>query len=238
MSAVLSDMIKPLMLAPLPLPGLLGVLKTAERTSIQSPVRKADGFQLPLLPYDPSGLAPFMSARTVSFHYDQHHQAYADNLNRLTAGTPLAAFSLEEIIQKTATMTDKTAVFDHAAQVWNHTFFWQSMRTAGGGQPTGRLLDMIVGSFGTFESLKNAFVTAGVGLFGSGWVWLIQDGNTVKVIKTADADTPVAYGQNALLTCDVWEHAYYLDYQNRRKDYVAMFMDRLANWEFAASRLM
>ena len=196
-----------------------------------------DAFQLPLLPFDPTALAPFMSARTISCHYGRHHQAYVDNLNTLTVGTPFATRPLEEIIQKTATMTDKTALFNNAAQVWNHTFFWQSMRADGGGQPTGRLLDMIVGSFGTFESFRNAFVTAGVGQFGCGWVWLIQDGETAKVIKTANADTPVAYGQNALLTCDVWEHAYYLDYQNRRKDFLTTFIDRLANWDFAASRL-
>jgi len=197
----------------------------------------ADAFHLPLLPFDQTALAPFLSARTISFHYDRHHQAYVDNLNTLTAGTPFAACPLEDVIQKTATMTDKTAVFNNAAQVWNHTFFWQSMKAGGGGQPTGRLLDMVVGSFGTFESLKNAFVTTGVGQFGCGWVWLIQDGETVKVIKTANADTPVAYGQNALLTCDVWEHAYYLDYQNRRMDFLATFIERLANWDFAASRL-
>ena len=236
MSASLPDM-NSLMQASLPLAGLLGVLNTRTKTTVPASVHTADGYRLPLLPFDPAALAPFMSAQTIGIHYDKHHQAYVDNLNTLTVGTPLAACPLENIIQKTATMTDKTAVFNNAAQVWNHTFFWQSMKTDGGGHPTGRLLGMIVGSFDTFEAFKNAFVAAGVGLFGSGCVWLVQDGETVKIVKTANADTPVAYGQNALLTCDVWEHAYYLDYQNRRKDYLATFIDRLANWEFAASRL-
>lgn len=236
MSASFPDMGSPMM-APPPLGGLLGVSKTAEETPVRASVVTADDFHLPLLPFDPAALVPFMSAQTISLHYDKHHQAYVDNLNTLTVGTPFAACPLENIIQKTVTMTDKTAVFNNAAQVWNHSFFWKSLKTGGGGQPTGRLLDMIVASFGTFETFKNAFVTAGVGQFGSGCVWLVQDGETVKILKTTNDDTPVAYGQNALLTCDVWEHAYYLDYQNRRKDFLVTFIDRLANWEFAASRL-
>lgn len=214
--------------------------------SAELPDRKSRGknsalavgtFQLPLLPYDQTALAPFLSGRAIGFHYDRHHRAYVDNLNTLTAGTPLATCPLEDLIKTTATWTDKPAVFNNAAQVWNHAFFWQSMKAGGGGQPTGHLLEMIADSFGTFEAFKNVFVTTGVGQFGSGWVWAIQDNQTVKVIRTANADTPVAYGQNALLTCDVWEHAYYLDYQNRRTDYLATFIERLANWDFAASRL-
>jgi Fe-Mn family superoxide dismutase len=160
-----------------------------------------------------------------------------DNLNKLIVGTPYAGIALEEILRKTMNMTDTVVIFNNAAQVWNHTFYWNSMKAKGGGQPTGRLLDMIIDDFGTFEAFKNAFVTAGIGQFGSGWVWLIQDNETVRIIKSSNADTPEAHGRNALLTCDVWEHAYYLDYQNRRKDYLTAFLDNLANWEFASSRL-
>jgi len=228
--------IYPLMLAAVPLAGLLGSLKAADKPDVAPPAA-ADVLQLPPLPYAQDALAPFVSAKTMSFHYGKHHQGYVDNLNKLVAGTPFAGRPLEETIQKTETMSDKTAIFNNAAQVWNHTFFWQSMKANGGGQPTGRLLNMIIDTFGTFETFKNAFETAGVGQFGSGWIWLIQDGGKVKIVKTANADTPVAHGQNALLTCDVWEHAYYLDYQNRRKDFLTTFLERLANWDFAASRL-
>lgn len=219
--------IRILVFAAVPLAGLL--LKAADTP--------AAALQLPPLPYAQDALAPFVSAKTMGFHYGKHHQGYADNLNKLVAGTPFAGRPLEEIIRETATLPDKTAIFNNAAQVWNHTFFWQSMKANGGGQPSGRLLEMIIGAFGTFEAFKTAFETAGVGQFGSGWVWLVQDGGKVKIVKTANADTPLAHGQNALLTCDVWEHAYYLDYQNRRKDFVATFLDHLANWDFAASRL-
>ena len=228
--------IYPLMLAAVAVPGLLGSLKAADKPDAAPPAA-ATVLQLPPLPYAQDALAPFVSAKTMSFHYGKHHQGYVDNLNKLVAGTPFAGRPLEETIQKTANMSDKTAIFNNAAQVWNHTFFWQSMKADGGGQPTGRLLNMIIDAFGTFETFKNAFETAGVGQFGSGWVWLVQDGGKVKIVKTANADTPLAYGQNALLTCDVWEHAYYLDYQNRRKDFLTTFLEHLANWDFAASRL-
>jgi superoxide dismutase, Fe-Mn family len=193
--------------------------------------------QLPRLHYGLDALEPFLSAKTMGFHYGKHHQTYIDNLNKLVVGTPFAVLSLEDMIFKTVNTADTSAIFNNAAQVWNHAFYWYSMKPKGGGQPTGKLLEMICAVFGTFEAFKNAFVTAGVGQFGSGWVWLIQEGETVKIIKTSNADTPVAYGQQALLTCDVWEHAYYLDYQNRRKEYVTAFLDGLVNWEFAASRL-
>jgi superoxide dismutase, Fe-Mn family len=193
--------------------------------------------QLPRLPYGLDALEPALSVITMGFHYEKHHQTYIDNLNKLVVGTPFAVLTLEEMIYKTVNTADNSAIFNNAAQVWNHTFYWYSMKEHGGGQPTGRLLEMLCAAFGTFEAFKNAFVSAGVGQFGSGWVWLIQEGETVKIVKTSNADTPVAYGQHALLTCDVWEHAYYLDYQNRRKDYVTAFLDSLANWEFAESRL-
>ena len=199
-------------------------------------IAKAE-FQLPALPYAQDALAPYVSAKTMSFHYSKHHQAYVDNLNKLIAGTPWAGQPLEKIIRETGGTTDNAAVFNNAAQAWNHTFFWQSMKAGGGGKPTGRLLKQIGKSFGGFDEVKKALVAAAVAQFGSGWVWLVQEGDALKIVKTSNADTPMAHGQTALLTCDVWEHAYYLDYQNRRKDFVQAFLDHLANWDFAASQL-
>ena len=194
-------------------------------------------FTLPALPYAQDALEPYISARTMSFHYGKHHQAYVDSLNKLVAGTPAAGQPLETIIVESAGKADKAAVFNNAAQAWNHAFFWKSMKPGGGGQPTGRLSNLIVKSFGSFDEFKNAFVAAAVAQFGSGWVWLVQEGDTLKIVKTSNADTPIAHKQTVLLTCDVWEHAYYLDYQNRRKDFVQAFLDHLANWEFAAAQL-
>ncbi|MDD4060231.1 MAG: superoxide dismutase [Kiritimatiellae bacterium] len=197
-----------------------------------------DAFKLAPLPYAENALEPHISAKTMSFHYGKHHQGYVNNLNKLVAGTPMAtASSLESIVADTAGKEDKTAVFNNAAQVWNHDFFWQSMKPAGGGKPVGKLAEMIDKSFGSYEAFATAFQTTGLAQFGSGWVWLVQDGETLKIVKTPNADTPAAHGQHALLTCDVWEHAYYLDYQNRRKDFVQTFLDHLVNWDFAASRL-
>lgn len=193
---------------------------------------------LPALPYAQDALEPYISARTMSFHYVKHHQAYVDTLNQLVAGTPWATGqTLEKIILESAGKTDKAALFNNAAQAWNHSFFWKSMKPGGGGLPSGRLMDMIKKSFGGFDQFKTAFLTAAVTQFGSGWVWLVQDGDTLKILKTSNADTPIAHGQTVLLTCDVWEHSYYLDYQNRRKDFVQTFLEHLTNWEFAASQL-
>lgn len=194
-------------------------------------------FQLPPLPYAQEALEPFVSAKTMSFHYGKHHQAYVDNLNKLAAGTAWVGQPLEKIITDTAGVADKAAIFNNAAQVWNHTFFWQSMKAGGNGKPTGRLLKLGDKSFGSFDEFKKAFATAALAQFGSGWTWLVQEGEMLKIVKTSNADTPVAHGQTAILACDVWEHAYYLDYQNRRKDFVDAFLDHLANWEFAASQL-
>ena len=194
-------------------------------------------FTLPALPYAQDALEPYISARTMSFHYSKHHQAYVDNLNKLLAGTPWAGQALEKVVLESAGRTDKAAVFNNAAQVWNHSFFWKSMKQGGGGEPSGKLLDMIKKSFGSFKKFKEAFTAEALAQFGSGWVWLVQEGDTLKIVKTSNADTPIAHGQIALLTCDVWEHAYYLDYQNRRKDFVQAFLDHLVNWEFAASQM-
>ncbi len=195
-------------------------------------------FTLPELPYARGALKPYISTRTMGFHYAKHHQAYVDNLNKLVAGTLWATGSpLETVILESMATTDKAAIFNNAAQAWNHNFFWNSMKAGGGGKPTGKLLDLIGKSFESFEKFKDAFTAAAIGQFGSGWVWLVQDGDVLKIVKTSNADTPIAHGQTALLTCDVWEHAYYLDYQNRRKDFVEAFLDHLANWEFATSQL-
>jgi Fe-Mn family superoxide dismutase len=194
-------------------------------------------FQLPHLPYAQDALEPYISAQTMGFHYGKHHQTYVDNLNKLVAGKPWAGQPLEQIIRETAGATDQASVFNNAAQVWNHTFFWQSMKPGGGGKPTGPLQQRIDKAFGGFDQFKKAFVEAGLSQFGSGWVWLVQDGGQLKIVKTSNADTPVAHGQTALLTCDVWEHAYYLDYQNRRGDFLTAFVDHLANWDSAAALL-
>ncbi|MGA2770120.1 MAG: superoxide dismutase [Bryobacteraceae bacterium] len=195
-------------------------------------------FTLPALPYAQDALEPYVSARTMGFHYSKHHQAYVDNLNKLVVGTPWAAGRpLKRVVVESAGMADQAAVFNNAAQAWNHAFFWRSMKPGGGGLPAGRLMDLIGKSFGGFDEFKNAFLAAAVAQFGSGWVWLVQEHDALKIVKTSNADTPMAHGQAALVTCDVWEHAYYLDYQNRRKDFVQAFLDHLVNWEFAASHL-
>jgi len=205
--------------------------------SAQDAPASTPAFALPPLPYAENALEPFISARTMSYHYDKHHLTYVDSLNKLVAGTPFAGESLETIIQETVGAADKVQIFNSAAQDWNHTFFWNSMKPGGGGAPTGRLLEIIDKSFGSYEKFRAAFVDAGVKQFGSGWVWLIQDGDNLSVISTSNADTPIAHGQNPLLTCDVWEHAYYLDFQNRRKDFLGAFLDHLANWQAAESRI-
>lgn len=194
-------------------------------------------FTLPELPYAANALEPHMSANTLGFHHGKHHQAYVTNLNNLIKDTPLAGKSLEEIIKATAGDTEKAGVFNNAAQVWNHTFFWNSMKPNGGGAPTGDLLARIEKNFGGLDAFKEEFKKAATTQFGSGWAWLVEDGGKLKVTKTANADTPVAHGQKALLTVDVWEHAYYLDFQNRRPDFVSSFLDNLVNWEFAAKNL-
>ncbi|MFA7158075.1 MAG: superoxide dismutase [Kiritimatiellia bacterium] len=208
-----------------------------EVTADPAAVGRSSAFTMPALPYAREALEPYVSGRTLDFHYGKHHQAYVDNLNKLVAGTPWAAGPLEKVVRESALAADKAAVFNNAAQVWNHTFFWKCMKPGGGGLPPGRLMDRIEKSFGGFGQFKDAFLAAALAQFGSGWVWLVQEGDALKIVKTSNADTPVAHGQTALMTCDVWEHAYYLDYQNRRKDFVQVFLDHLANWEFAASQM-
>ena len=219
------------MLALLPFAGM------ALETETVAPTPHPPAFTLPPLPYALDALAPYISAQTMGFHYGKHHQGYVTKLNTLVADTPLAALPLDEIVRQTAGVAGQEAVFNNAAQTWNHSFFWLSMKPGGGGQPTEPLLARIDRSFGSFQAFKADFVAAAGAQFGSGWVWLVQEGDTLKIVKTANADTPLVHGQTALLTCDVWEHAYYLDYQNRRTDFVALFLDHLANWDFAAGLL-
>jgi len=192
---------------------------------------------LPALPYAESALDPVISANTLSFHYGKHHKGYVDTLNKLVAGTELAGMSLEQLINETAGQADKVAIFNNAAQTWNHTFYWRSLRPKGGGEPPAELMDLIKSAFGNVDACKKELATAATTQFGSGWAWLVLEGDKLKVVKTANAETPLTKGAKPLLTIDVWEHAYYLDFQNRRADYVNAVLDKLVNWDFAADNL-
>lgn len=192
---------------------------------------------LPQLPYPENALEPVISAKTISFHYGRHHQAYVDNLNKFIEGTDYANMSLEEVIIKSAAKPDQAAIFNNAAQVWNHTFYWNSMKPDGGGDPPAELAQKINESFGSTEACRKEFAKAATSQFGSGWAWLILDGDRLRVVKTGNADTPLIRGTKPLLTIDVWEHAYYLDHQNRRPEYVSAVIEKLVNWEFAATNL-
>ena len=225
-----------------------------DKTGVEFPL------SLPSLPYADNALAPVISANTIGFHYGKHHKGYVDNLNKLVTGTEFADLPLMNIITETAGVADKMVIFNNAAQIWNHTFYWRSLRPNGGGEPSAKLKQKIEDSFGTVDACKKELATAAMAQFGSGWVWLVLDGDKLKVIKTGNADVPMtagnkpllpvdlavktgnAYasmttGKKPLLTIDVWEHAYYLDYQNRRADYVTAVLDKLINWDFAAENL-
>jgi Fe-Mn family superoxide dismutase len=193
--------------------------------------------ELPALPYAEDALEPHYSARTISFHHGKHHAAYVANLNKLIAGTGLESKTLEEIIKPAAGDASKAGIFNNAAQIWNHTFFWNSMKKGGGGKPTGTLAARIDAAFGGFDKFAEQFKTAAATRFGSGWAWLVLDQGQLKVTSTANAETPITTTAIPLLTVDVWEHAYYLDYQNRRPDFVQAFLDHLVNWDYAASIL-
>ncbi|HDV5710474.1 TPA: superoxide dismutase [Fe] [Legionella pneumophila] len=189
-------------------------------------------FTLPQLPYALDALAPHISKETLEYHYGKHHNTYVTNLNKLIPGTEFESMTLEEIIMKA-----KGGIFNNAAQVWNHTFYWHSMSPNGGGEPKGRLAEAINKSFGSFAAFKEQFSQTAATTFGSGWAWLVQDqSGALKIISTSNAGTPMTEGLNALLTCDVWEHAYYIDYRNRRPDYIEAFWS-LVNWDFASSNL-
>ncbi len=199
--------------------------------------RAADAFTLPALPYPDVALEPVISAKTIAFHYGKHHSGYVANLNKLVQGSEFADMSLEQVIKTTAGNAEKAAIFNNAAQIWNHTFYWQSLHPNGGGKPSGALANAIESSFGSLEKCKEELAKAATGQFGSGWAWLVSDGAKLSVVKTSNAETPLTQGLKPLLTIDVWEHAYYLDYQNRRADYVAAVLDKLVNWQFAEKNL-
>jgi Fe-Mn family superoxide dismutase len=192
-------------------------------------------FTLPELPYAKDALAPHISEETLNFHHGKHHNAYVGKLNELVAGTEFEDAELETIIQKTAGDASKAAIFNNAAQIWNHSFYWHSMKPQGGGKPSGELAQAIDEAFGSYEKFVEEFKAAGIGQFGSGWAWLVVDASgKLKITKTPNAELPMTNGETALLTMDVWEHAYYLDFQNRRPDYIGAFLGELVNWDFAA----
>jgi Fe-Mn family superoxide dismutase len=192
---------------------------------------------LPPLPFDLGALAPVISANTLNFHYGKHHKTYVETLNKLIVGTEFADMPLENIVRATSGQADQAVIFHNAAQAWNHTFYWKSLKPKGGGEPPATLKRLMESSFGGVDQCKKELSKAAVAQFGSGWAWLVQDGEKLKILKTPDANTPLADGPKPLLTIDVWEHAYYLDYQNRRVDHVNALIEKLANWGFAADNL-
>jgi Fe-Mn family superoxide dismutase len=190
-------------------------------------------FSRPPLPYARDALFPYISAETFDYHYGKHHQAYVTNLNKLIEGKPEERKSLEEIIASSS----EGGVFNNAAQIWNHTFYWSCMKPHGGGQPKGDLLAAITRDFGSFDKFKKEFTSAAATQFGSGWAWLVLQNGKLSVTKTGNADLPMKHGQKALLTIDVWEHAYYIDFRNARPKYIETFLSSLANWDFASENL-
>ncbi len=195
-------------------------------------------FELAALPYAADALEPHITANTLGFHHGKHHNAYVVNLNNLVKDSELAGKSLEDIIKTTAGDAAKAGIFNNAAQVWNHTFYWNSMKPSGGGAPAGDLAARIDTAFGSYDKFREQFTTAAMTQFGSGWAWLCADGDgKLAVVKTANAENPITQGLTPLITCDVWEHAYYLDYQNLRPKYVETFLNSLVNWDFAAANL-
>lgn len=201
-----------------------------EKSGTQTLEKKAMAFTLPDLPFEKNALEPYITAETLEFHHGKHHAAYVNNLNNMVADKPEAAMTLEQII-----MASEGPVFNNAAQVWNHTFYWKCMKKDGGGLPTGELAAAIDRDFGSFDAFVKEFTAAAVGQFGSGWAWLVVEGGKLKVTKTGNADLPMKHGQVALLTVDVWEHAYYIDFRNARPKYVETFLQKLVNWDFVAA---
>jgi Fe-Mn family superoxide dismutase len=187
---------------------------------------------LPELPYPKDALAPYVSEKTLEFHHGKHHNAYVVNANKLLEGTDLAQEAPETIIKKIAGDSSKVGIFNNVAQAWNHAFYWRCMKPGGGGLPTGAIAQKINADFGTYQKFCDEFKNAGATQFGSGWAWLVLKDGRLQVIKTSNADMPIAHGLKPLLTVDVWEHAYYLDYQNRRVDYLQAFVEKLINWDF------
>ncbi|HBB32971.1 MAG TPA: superoxide dismutase [Fe] [Cyanobacteria bacterium UBA8803] len=194
-------------------------------------------YELPPLPYDYNALEPYISAKTFEFHHDKHHAAYVNNYNNMIKDTQMADMAIEEVIKAVYGDSSKMGIFNNAAQAWNHTFFWNCLKPSGGGAPTGAVAEKIDADLGGYDKFKEAFKTAATTQFGSGWAWLVLDGGTLKVTKTLNAENPLHMGQTPLLTCDVWEHAYYLDYQNRRPDFVEAFINNLINWDFVNQQM-
>jgi len=198
-------------------------------------------FALPDLPYQHDALEPYMSAETLQFHHDKHHNGYVTTLNQLIEGTDLENAELEDIVRKTYTDSNRAKIFNMASQHWNHTLFWPCMRAKGGAENLGvpgELKKAIEGAFGSWEQFRETFVNTAAGQFGSGWAWLVQEHGQLRVTSTPNGVNPLCFdGQHALLGCDVWEHSYYLDYRNRRPDYVRAFLDQLVDWEYVASRM-
>lgn len=195
-------------------------------------------FEQAPLPFAADALEPYgMKAETFEYHYGKHHKAYVDNLNNLVKDTDLANKSLEDVIRSTYGDASKVGIFNNAAQVWNHTFFWNSLKPGGGGAPTGELAAKIDAAFGSFDAFKEEFTKAATTQFGSGWAWLVEEAGTLKVTKTPNAENPLVHGQKPLLTLDVWEHAYYIDFRNARPGFIKNYLDNLVNWDFAAQNL-
>ena len=231
--------IKALTLSPILMVGACKIKALSHNTILTKNIfgGKNMPFELPALPYGKNALAPHISENTINYHYGKHHQAYITNLNNLIAGTDLANKSLEEIIKISANDKTKVGIFNNSAQVWNHTFYWHSMKPNGGGKPSGEVLKKIEADFGFYENFVTEFKNAGATQFGSGWAWLVLDAGKLKVVKTGNAETPLTTSAKPLMTMDVWEHAYYLDFQNARPNYIDTFLNHLVNWDFVAENL-
>ncbi len=200
--------------------------------------QKSYPFVLPKLPYGKDDFVPYFSPETFNYHHEKHHQTYVTNLNNLLQeNEELQKKSLEELVLYTSRMPNETAIFNNAAQIWNHTFFWYSIKPSGGGKPTGKILKKINKDFGSYENFTTEFNQAATHQFGSGWVWLIFSNGKLRIIKTSNAETPITQSMKPLLNCDVWEHAYYIDYRNKRLDYITVYMEHMINWQFAESQL-
>lgn len=198
---------------------------------------QAAPFELPPLPWAQDALEPVVSSRTIGLHYGKHHRTYVTKLNELVAGTRFAGMALERVITETAASDGDRKIFNNAAQAWNHTFFWSCLRPGGGGKPSGTLASRIDADLGGYERFKQEFASAAVDTFGSGWAWLAERNGKLEILSTSNADNPLTKGATPLLTIDVWEHAYYVDYENRRPDFVAAVIDKLLDWDFAQQQL-
>jgi superoxide dismutase, Fe-Mn family len=212
-------------------------MTTNDISNPSSLLRAVSSIVLPVLPFSENALEPTISAKTLSFHYGKHHKAYVDNLNKLISGTDYSDLSLEKIITSTHDRPERKSIFNNASQIWNHTFYWNSLKGKGGGSPPPELKTLIDTSFGSVAECKKALAEAALSQFGSGWAWLVIDAGQLKVVNTGNAESPLTVTIKPLLTIDVWEHAYYLDYQNRRVDYVNALLDNLINWDFALQNL-